>query len=674
MALLTDSAHRREIEDAAARVRDAGTSRLAVAVLAESGGDHRVVSHHLWTPLLGEGAAGLTPERTTIGYVTAVRLRPVADDRATVRRVTVAFLSRAQILSCRTRLLAQLGDLPAGTAADVDWPVVLEQARAAWPAADGYRQAAVTELVALYRAQVFAERFLGRDGLPARLEAVHQATMPVRWGDRSGVRPPFPDPGGAGPYEADQELGQGVLHRVFPAVRRIVVDVDVPARHWPLGEDGLDLVDLPVLDPQLRTGRADWLIETELATAGAVITIDGSQREAEKLLAQLRTPAPAVTLRGPDNYLVLRDGSALAELRADIGDRGRVACEAARDRQTGTAYGEFRRAVRRVAAALDETPLAAPPPPSPTEMRVRGLLGRIGAELSAMTDDVERGIAGPAAELAGGITPYAALRQWVTAQVYAWPQWQVLFSALRNHVLTPGARYTDELPGTPEVFERRLRAVAQGLPAACTSVVDATVESWLRRWSARLGPLKSEFFEVVVPLRDGTDETVSRLRRGVQLSWVADVRPALPAAPAAAEVRAAFPLDPGRDLPWHHGSDGAGGHGRHLVTILRIRRELVVAAQRLAEEQLAGALTARVEAVRRELRMQQQSQQRADTHIRALLGAGPPGTGVPPQTAARRIEDLLDRADSPDRPDSPDRTGSLDRADVRGRADAEDPR
>jgi hypothetical protein len=648
-ALLTDSGQRRQVDEAAGRVLRAAGERPAVALLAEAGVDHRVISHQVWAPLLGDGVAALTPARTTIGYVTAVRLHPVPGNRTTVRKAAVSFLTAPQILRCRARLLAQLGDVPAA-AADADWTTVLELARVAWPGADSARQAAIAELASLYRAQIFAERFLGRDGVPVRLEAVHQATMPVQWGDGAGGRLPFPETGSAAPYDADQDLGQSVLHRVFPAVRRIVLDVDVPDERWPVGEDGLDLIDLPMLDARLRTGRAEWLIETELAGAGAVVTIDGPQREAERLLTRLRPriPTAPVALRGPDNYLVLRDGGALAELRAEICKQGQAACLAARAQRTDTAYDGFRQVVRRVAAALDEEPLAAPPMAGPQEMAVRDLLGRISAELSAMTDDVERGIAGPGATLADGITPYAALRQWITAQVYGWPQWPVLLSTLRNHVLAPGARYADELPSTPEPFEMRFRAVAKELPEACARVVDAAVENWLRRWSARVGPLKTEFFEVIAPLRDGPDETVSRLRRGVQLGWLAEVRPPLPEAPATPVVRAAFPLDAKRHLPWHEAANHAGGHGRHLMTIMRIRRELVVAAQRLGEEQLADALTGRVEAIRRELRMLQQTQQRADPHVRALLGGGPVGPGLTPQAAARRIEELLDRADTED--------------------------
>ncbi|GAA4609031.1 hypothetical protein GCM10023107_89600 [Actinoplanes octamycinicus] len=645
-ALLTDGAQRQQIDEAAGRVLRAAGERPAVALLAEAGLDHQVVSHRMWAPLLGDGMAALTPARTTIGYVTAVRLRPVAGERATVRKATAAFLTRPEILRCRARLLAQIGDLPAG-AADADWTTVLQLARHVWDGADSARQAAIDELASLYRAQIFAERFLGRDAVPVRLEAVHQATMPVRWNEAAAGRRPFPEVGAAGPYDADQDLSQNVLHRVFPAIRRIVLDVDVPDERWPIGEDGLDLVDLPTLDGRLRTGRAEWLIESELAAAGAVVTVDGPQREAERLLDRLPGTLPVV-LRGPDNYLVLRDGGALADLRGEICKQGQAACLTARAQRTEAAYERFRQTVRRVVAALDETPLAAPPMASPREMAVRDLLGRIGAELSAMTDDVERGIAGPQATLADGITPYAALRQWITAQVYAWPQWPALLSALRNHVLAPGARYADELPSTPKPFESRFRAVVHELPEACARVVDAAVESWLRRWSVRAGPLKTEFFEVIAPLRDGPDETVSQLRRGVQFGWLAEVRPELPAAPDRAAILAAFPLDPDRDLPWHEGADDTGGHGRHLMTIMRIRRELVVAAQRLGEEQLAGALTGRVEAVRRKLRLQQQTQQHADAHVRALLGGGPATPGVAPQAAARRIEDLLDRADAED--------------------------
>ncbi|MBB2946860.1 hypothetical protein FB565_006628 [Actinoplanes lutulentus] len=645
--LLTDGGHQRRVTEAAGRVLTTATSRPAVALLAESGGDDRLVSHHVWAPLLGDGAAGLTPARTTIGYVTTVRLNPVAAERAAIRGASVSFLTHAHVLECRTRLLGQVGDSPAGDAADVDWPAALELARSWWSGADSARQAGIAELAALYRAQIFAERFLGRDGVRIRLDAVHHATMPVRWGGASGGRLPFPDTGGAGPYEADQDLGQNVLHRVLPVVRRVVVDVDVPQERWPIGEDGLDLIDLPLLDPRLRTGRADWLIEAELATAGAVVTIDGSQREAEKLLVQLRTPTP-LTLPGPDSYLVLRDGSALAGMRADICERGQAACLTERGRRTGAAYDEFRRTVRRVVVALDESPLAAAPPPAPAEMRVRDLLARIGAELSAMTADVERGIAGPADGHDGGATPYAALRQWVTAQIYAWPQWPVLFSALRNHVLAPGTRYADEMPATPEVFEMRFRALARDIPEACARVIDAAVDGWLRRWAVRLSLLRTEFFEMVVPLRDSTDKTVGQLRRGVQINWIADLPRPEPVAPAATAVRAAFPLDPARHLPWHPAAGRAGGNGRHLMTIMRVRRELVVAAQRIAEEQLATALTARIEAVRRELRMQQQVHQRADTHVRALFGDEPGGPVISPQAVARRIEDLLDRADAED--------------------------
>ncbi|BCJ39766.1 hypothetical protein GCM10010168_77780 [Actinoplanes ianthinogenes] len=642
-ALLTDGVQQREINEAAGRVLRAAGERPAVALLAEAGLDHQVVSHRMWAPLLGDGVAALTPARTTIGYVTAVRLHPVPGDRTTVRKATASFLTGPEILRCRARLLAQIGDLPAG-AADAEWTTVLELARHVWDAADSARQAAIDELAGLYRAQIFAGRFLGRDGVPVRLEAVHQATMPVRWSDAAAGRRPFPEIGAAGPYDADQDLGQSVLHRVFPAVRRIVLDVDVPDERWPISEDGLDLIDLPMLDGRLRTGRAEWLIETELAGAGAVVTVEGPQREAERLLDRLRGPSPTV-LRGPDNYLVLRDGGALADLRAEICKQGQAACLAARAQRTEAAYEGFRQTVRRVVAALDETPLAAPPMASPQEMAVRDLLGRIGAELSAMTDDVERGIAGPAASLADGITPYAALRQWITTQVYAWPQWPALFSALRHHVLVPG-----DLPSTPGPLLARFERLVHDLPEACARVIDATVENWLRHWSVRVAPLKSEFFEVIAPLRDGPSDTVAQLRRGVQFGWLTEARPE-PAAPpddqrANGAVRAAFPLDPRRNLPWHQDADDAGGHGRHLMTVMRVRREMVVAAQRLGEERLADALAARVETIRRRLRLQRQAQQQPDAHVRALLGGGPATTGVAPQAAARRIEDLLERADS----------------------------
>lgn len=651
--LLTDGAQLQAIREAADAVARAAATRSAVAVLAESVGGHRVISHHIWDPLLGDGTAGITPARSTIGYVSAVRLKAVDTDRPTIRDATVSFMDRSHVASCQARMLEQLSDEPGTTFADRDWRTALDSARAMWPSADRARQACLTELVALYRAQIFAERFLGREGVPVRLEAIHQATMPVQRSADTAGQPPFPHPGGAGPYDRAQDLTQGVLHRVFPVIRRVEVDVDVPRSLWPLGEGGLDLIDLPMLDAELRTGRAEWLIETELATAGAVVTVEGPQREVEKFLVQLRTPAPTVVLPAPDNYVVASGQSSLADLRADICDRGRDACLAARAAHTETAYEAFRQAVRGVVSALDEAPITAPPPPSPGEMRIRDLLGRMSAMLSAMSDDVERGVAGPEAHLADGIRPNAALRQWVTTQVHGWPQWPALLAALRHQVLVPSAGHEDdELPTRPEVLETRFRTVVREIPEACVRVIDAAVEAWLRRWSHRLAPLKVEFLDVVQRRGDQlaqANETVAKLRRGVQLGWLAEIRPAAPPALEPSAIRDAFPLDPRRPLPWHGAVEGKGGHGHHLMTVMRLRRELVVAAHRLAEEQLADEFARRVGALRQALRGQQDVQQRADMHVRVLIGAHHAAEPVPPQVLARQFEKLLEAENLRDR-------------------------
>ena len=627
-ALLPEGAHRRAIHDAAAGVTRAGAARPAIAVLAESTGDQRLAGHDRWAALLGAGAAGITPARSALGYVTVVRLHPADSERTTVRGARVTLLTADQVTVARTRMLADLG-VPAA-----DWQPAIDKARAMWLAADLARRAAITEFVNLYRAQIFAERFLGADR-PVRLDAVARATMPLEEFD--GGRPPFPEPGRAGPLEADQDLTPNALHRIFPVVRRVTVDVDVPRASWP---HRLVLADLPPLDPQLRTGRTEWLIETELAVAGAVIAIDGPQREVERVLAHY---PKLVVLHAPDR-------------RAEINDRGLAACAAVRRAGLERAYEEFRQAVRRVVAELDESPIAAPPPPPAAETRLRELLSRMGTELTAMADDVERGIAGPAAALDGGMTPQDAVRQWVSAQVHAWPQWPALLGALRHQVLTPSARHPEaDLPKLPEIFEMRFRGLAAELPAACTRFAEAATGAWLRRWSVRLKPLKQEFLDVVHPYRErmpGAGGTVTLLRRGVQLGWLSDISPPAPGVLPRAAVRDAFPLDPERLLPWHDRADGQGPHGRHLMTIMRVRRELVIAAHRIADEQLAAVLAARAAELRLALRAQLHLQQRTDHHLRDLLGAPGPGPAESPQVLARRLERLLDAADSPE--DSPE--------------------
>ncbi|MFI7432469.1 hypothetical protein [Micromonospora haikouensis] len=636
---------------ATAQVVRVAQAPISVALLAEGDDDH-VVSHHLWQPLLGDGAPALTPQRSTLGYVTAVRLRAVAREQAAVRAVSVSFLDRAGIARCRSRLLDRLGD---GQAPAADWAQALAQARRLWPAADGRCRAGLTELVALHRAEVFAEHLLGVAGVPARLDAVHQATMPFHVGGATGGVPPFPDATAPGPYAPGTELTQSVLHRVFPAVRRITVEVDVPHARWPLADEPLELVDLPVLAPRLATGRADLLTEDELGAASAVVLLPGPRRDAERAV---RAYPHVTVLTGPVGAALRTGPPAAAPAADDLRDAvlgaGRDAGRAARAARAHAAHLDLRRVLRAAAAALDEEPPAAPPPPPAAQERLRDLVGRVGTELTALIDDVGRGVAGPDARLDGGMTPQAAVTQRVVARVHSWPQWAVLFAAVAEQHVQPGDGFDrEEPPARPEVFEATFRATLRELPSVVGEVVDATVAAWRQRRSPRLGPLKAALLDDVEPARerlalDGSDAALTTLRRAVQLDWLTRAGPTDGAPAGDAEAaRQAFPLAPERPLPWHD----PHGPGRHQVTVMRVRRELVEAVRRLAVEGLAVEQARRVDAIRHELRELRAALPRTDAEIRALAGADPDVEPDPPQVLARRVEALLDEDDRLSRTD-----------------------
>ncbi|TDC67009.1 hypothetical protein E1258_01185 [Micromonospora sp. KC207] len=636
--------HADSARSAAALVVRAAEAPISVALLAEGTGDH-VVSHHLWQPLLGGDAPALTPQRSTLGYVTVARLRAVAGERAAVRAVSVSFLDRAEIAGCRAGILHLLDD---GLAPAADWAQALACARRLWPGADAECRAALTELVALHRAEVFAEHLLGVEAVPARLDAVHQATMPFRVGGAAGGVSPFPDTTASGPYAPGTELAQNVLHRIFPAVRRVTVEVDVPRSRWPLGDEPLELVDLPVLSPRLRTGRADRLIERELRAASAAVLLPGPRHDAERVV---QAYPHTTVLAGPDSA-ALRDGP-LAPARADdlldaVLGAGRDAGRAARAARAHAAHLDLRRVLRETVAALDEASPAAPPPPPPAEERLRDLVGRIGAELTALIDDVGRGVAGPDARLAAGMTPQDAVTQRVVARVHSWPQWAILFAAVTDELVQPGDGFEREQPPVrPDEFEARFRATLRELPSVIGEVVDATVAAWRLRRSARLGSLKAELLDGVEPVRErlvreGSDAVLATLRRAVQLDWLPTTGPAdgAPAVDADA-ARQAFPLAPDRLLPWHDPQ----GHGRHQVTVMRLRRELVEAVRRLVVEGLAVEQARRVDGIRHALRELRAALPRTDAEIRALAGTDPAAEPDPPQVVARRMEDLLDEDD-----------------------------
>lgn len=653
--------HADAAREAAAQVVRVAQAPISVALLAEGDDDH-VVSHHLWQPLLGGGAPALTPQRSTLGYVTAVRLRAVAQDRAAVRTVSVSFLDRAGIARCRSRLLDRLGD---GQASAADWAQALAQARRLWPAADARCRAGLTELVALHRAEVFAEHLLGVEAVPARLDAVHQATMPFHVGGATGGVPPFPDATAPGPYAPGTELTQSVLHRVFPAVRRVTVEVDVPQARWPLADEPLELVDLPVLAPHLASGRADLLIEDELGAASAVVLLPGPRRDAERAV---RAHPHVTVLAGPGGVALRAGPPAADDLRDAVLGAGRDAGRAARAARAHAAHLDLRRVLRATAAALDEEPAAAPPPPPAAQERLRDLVGRVGTELTALIDDVGRGVAGPDARLDAGMTPQAAVTQRVVARVHSWPQWAVLFAAVAEQHVQPGDGFDrEEPPARPDVFEATFRATLRELPSVVGEVVDATVAAWRQRRSPRLGPLKAALLDDVEPARerlalDGSDAALTTLRRAVQLDWLtpAGAPDGAPPAADADAARQAFPLAPDRPLPWHD----PHGPGRHQVTVMRVRRELVEAVRRLAVEGLAVEQARRVDAIRHALRELRAALPRTDAELRALAGAGPDVEPDPPQVLARRVEALLDEDDRPLRTEEPDRwsrTGGDDR-------------
>ncbi|MBB5827164.1 hypothetical protein [Micromonospora carbonacea] len=643
-AALPGGPHADAARAASERVVRVAQAPVSVALLAEGDDDH-VVSHHLWPPLLGGGAPALTPRRSTLGYVTAVRLRAVARERAAVRAVSVSFLDRAGIARCRSRLLDRLGDGPASAA---DWPQALAQARRLWPAADARCRAGLTELVALHRAEVFAEHLLGVEGVPARLDAVHQATMPFHVGGAAGGVAPFPDATAPGPYEPGTELTESVLHRVFPVVRRVTVEVDVPHDRWPLADEPLDLIDLPVLAPHLRTGRADLLIEDELGAASAAVLLSGARGDAVRAV---RGYPQLTVLTGPGSAALRAGPPAPApadDLRAALLGAGRDAGRAARATRAHAAHLDLRRVLRATVAALDEEPPAAPPPPPAAQERLRDLVGRIGTELTALIDDVGRGVAGPEARLDGGMTPQDAVTQRVVARVHAWPQWAVLFAAVAEQHVQPGDGFDrEEPPARPDVFEATFRATLRELPSVVGEVVDATVAAWRQRRSPRLGPLKAVLLDDVEPARergdgDGRDAALTTLRRAVQLDWLTHAGPADGASPVDADAaRQAFPLAPDRPLPWHD----PHGPGRHQATVMRVRRELVEAVRRLAVEGLAVEQARRVDAIRHALRELRAALPRTDAEIRALAGVDPGVEPDPPQVLARRVEALLEEDD-----------------------------
>ncbi|WP_036372134.1 hypothetical protein [Micromonospora sp. ATCC 39149] len=431
-------------------------------------------------------------------------------------------------------------------------------------------------------------------------------------------------------------------------MRRVTVEVDVPRSRWPLGDEPLELVDLPVLSPRLRTGRADWLIERELRAASAAVLLPGPRHDAERVVqAYPRT----TVLAGPDSA-ALRDGP-LAPARADdlldaVLGAGRDAGRAARAARAHAAHLDLRRVLRETVAALDEESPAAPPPPLPAEERLRDLVGRIGAELTALIDDVGRGVAGPDARSAAGMTPQDAVTQRVVARVHSWPQWAILFAAVTDELVQPGDGFEREQPPVrPDEFEARFRATLRELPSVIGEVVDATVAAWRLRRSARLGPLKAELLDGVEPVRErlvreGADAVLATLRRAVQLDWLPTTGPAdgAPAVDADA-ARQAFPLAPDRLLPWHDPQ----GYGRHQVTVMRLRRELVEAVRRLAVEGLAVEQARRVDGIRHALRELRAALPRTDAEIRALAGTDPAAEPDPPQAVARRVEALLDEDD-----------------------------
>ncbi|MGC4806429.1 hypothetical protein [Micromonospora sp. DT233] len=644
--VLPPGPHADAARDAAVAVTRAAGAPTRVALLAE-GGDDRVVSHRLWQPLLGDGAPAVTPERSTIGYVTAVRLRAVDAGRAALRTVSVSFLDRAEIARCRADLVTRWGGAPPTTEPTADWADALADARRRWPGADPVTRAGLTELVALYRAEVFAEYLLGAEEVPARLGAVHQATMPFQRARAGGGVPAFPDPVAPGPYAPGTALTEGVLHRILPVVRRVTVEVEVPQSHWPLADEPVELVDLPVLDPRVRTGRAVRLSDGELAAATAVVLLPGPRREAERAVQAF----PELTvLTGPPSATLLAGRLALDrvdELRAAVLGVGRQAGRAARAARAHAAHLGLRRVLRDTVAALDREPAVAPPPPA-AEGRLRDLVGRVGAELSALIDDVARGVAGPDARLAGDASPQEALTRRVVVRVHSWPQWAMLLAALDEQVLQPGAGFDrEELPVRPDAFEARFRATLREVPAMVAEVVDATVGAWQQRWSTRLTPLRTALLDDVEPARErlareGADAVLGRLRRAVQPEWLTRVGPPAAVAPLDAEAaRAAFPLAPDRLLPWHD----PHGHGRHQMTVMRLRRELVEAVRRLAIEGLAVEQVRRVDALRRELRELRDALPRTDAEIRVLTGVERLPDPDPPQLLARRIEALLDDDD-----------------------------
>ncbi|MEV4629726.1 hypothetical protein AB0J90_26015 [Micromonospora sp. NPDC049523] len=662
---------------AGAAVRDAVDAPLSVAVLAESAGDDRVVSHHLWGQILGDRGVRISPERTITGYVTVVRLQPVDGPSVTLGPATVDILDRDALARCRRDLLAQLDSggwdsLPA----DAGWPEVIAEARRLGPATASDSRGWLRELYDLYRAESFAEHLLGATDRPVRLATVHHAAMPFARPD-GGLGQPFVEhvpPAVALP--ADTNLTDGVLHRILPAVARVVVAVQVPASLWKLDGDALDLVDLPMLHPHRPAGRERHLIESELVRAGAVVVLPGPDAAVARFTATLNGASPSTVLAGPESRSVLAGRVPPGEyeqLRAAVAGTGLAAALAVRAERAGRAHLGLRGAIREVVVALDRAPAEQPAPTARPEDDLREVLGRIAQETAALIEDVEEGIAGSRACLATGMTPQDAVRQAVTAQVHAWPQWPVLFAALSQQTVKRGSGFgRDELPDTPDVFEARFRAAVGESAATVEQVVDAVVANWLSRRSGRLVELKAALLERVEPVRSrlvrpNREPVLPDLRRAVQLDWLAQVRPeennpaGTPVQPAggatagvprtAAErqaLRQAFPLDPVRPLPWaaEGGLRTRSPHGGHQMAVMRLRREMVEATRRLALARLAVELPRRAEAIHRSLRALQQRLPRTDSELRALVDG--PDAQLPPEppaVVARRLEAALDHDD-----------------------------
>jgi hypothetical protein len=242
----------------------------------------------------------------------------------------------------------------------------------------------------------------------------------------------------------------------------------------------------------------------------------------------------------------------------------------------------------------------------------------LGRGLDGMREDAARRIKdmyyrsdGPSPSISDQIADRAA------HSVHGWEQWERLVQSLRQGVVTvPSVEFArrESVPIDAAAFAEPFVLTCAELDRWLAPGLARIVCDWSDRWyDDELDEVRSKLDRLFPPAafarpdeRSGTAAAIRDLREALEaLSMLHDeVEAALNEREPVTESRilSAFPLDRGRTMSWHPESPVLEtADARALIRVMRIRRELVLAAAQLTALLVARAQDRALEVVEQRL-------------------------------------------------------------------------